>query len=125
MALKRRAPAPTATFGGTARLQPDIAADVPRTRLGDLLVTNGWATREAVENAVERAPSRRLSRCSAGATTVTAALAMARSRRDLVQCRYAGTKRRAWANRRVALPHRSLARLASAKTQAPAICRAR
>ena len=60
MALKRRAPAPTATFGGTARLQPDIAADMPRTRLGDLLVSNGWATREAVENAVERAPSRRL-----------------------------------------------------------------
>jgi len=32
----------TTTFGGTARLEPDITADRPRPRLGDLLVTNGW-----------------------------------------------------------------------------------
>src|SRR5690349_17901142 len=60
MALKRRAPAPTPSFGGTARLEPDIAADRPRTRLGDILVTNGWVARDTVENAIERAPSRRL-----------------------------------------------------------------
>src|SRR5436190_2066021 len=60
MALKRRAPAPAATFGGTARLEPDISADRDRPRLGDILVTNGWVARDTVENAVERAPSRRL-----------------------------------------------------------------
>src|SRR6478609_11762000 len=60
MALKRRAPVPTPTFGGTARLEPDIAADRTLTRLGDILVTNGWVARDTVENAIERAPSRRL-----------------------------------------------------------------
>ena len=61
MALKRRAPAPTATFGGTARLDPDIAADRPRTRLGDILVDQrAGSPRETVENAIERAPARRL-----------------------------------------------------------------
>jgi type IV pilus assembly protein PilB len=60
MALKRRTAAPTTSFGGFARLDPDIGAERTRSRLGDILVDHAWVGRETVENAIERAPARRL-----------------------------------------------------------------
>ncbi|MEP6625691.1 MAG: ATPase, T2SS/T4P/T4SS family, partial [Acidimicrobiia bacterium] len=43
-----------------ARLQPDLTIDTDRPRLGDILVDHGWANRAAVDDAVERAPTRRI-----------------------------------------------------------------
>ena len=59
MALKRRAPIASA-IGVRARLDPDLTAEAARPRLGDILVDRDWASRAAVEDAVVRAPTRRL-----------------------------------------------------------------